>query len=92
MAGIKFGRVTNEIDSIMRNAKSKKIADSGSDAAKDKEISDLRATKASAMGLKKAQASAPDVTSTESEATTKAKKVNDRKLYQPMGTEGEGVK
>ena len=90
MAGIKFGRVTNEIDSIMRNAKAKKVADSGTDPEKDKQIADLRASKATAGGLKQAQMSAPDVTSTASEAKTKAPKVNDRTLYKPLGTEGEG--
>lgn len=91
MAGIKSGRVTDEISSITRNAKAKGIADSGGNKDRDAEIASLRATKATADGLKRAQATAPDVTSTASEAKTKAKKVNDIQMFKPLNAEtGEG--
>jgi hypothetical protein len=88
MAGIKTGRVTDEISSMTRNAKAKAVADSGSDSEKDAMVGSLRKARVNVYGSA-SEKNAPNVTPQNAEPT-KARKINDRILYKPLGTEGEG--
>ena len=83
MAGIKLGRVTDEISAMTRNAKVRAVTNGGSDADKDRKIKELRGMRGKVGVGSDIDKAAPSVKPQNAEPT----KVNNRPSDRQFATE-----